>query len=59
MNKLKEIRLSLGLTQSGFGELMFGIPLRSIQNWENNTRECPKYLIKLIEYRALKFKEDV
>ena len=26
------------------------IPKRSIENWEGGKRECPEYLLRLIEY---------
>ena len=44
------------MSQTKFGEY-FGIPMRTIQNWENessNRRECPKYLCDLMEYKLKK-----
>lgn len=46
--KIKEIRKQLGLTQTDFGNL-FGIPMRTIQEWENERRTPPQYIINLIE----------
>lgn len=45
---IKEMRTSMGMTQTEFGNL-FGIPLRSIQNWELEIRKPPEYVITLIE----------
>lgn len=50
---IREIRLQIGMTQKQFGEY-FGIPCRTIQNWEGGQRECPEYLLKLIEYKLKK-----
>lgn len=46
---LKEIRKALGMTQTEFGAFL-GIPMRTIQNWEAGTRQCPPYVLRLIEY---------
>ena len=48
---IKEMRTLTGLSQKKFGEFLYNIPLRSIQNWEYGERECPDYLLKLIEYK--------
>lgn len=45
---IKEIRQSLGLSQQAFGE-EFGIPRRTIQNWEGGINECPSYTLAMIE----------
>lgn len=47
---IKELRESSGMTQKAFSEY-FGIPKRSIENWEGGKRECPEYLLALIEYK--------
>lgn len=54
MNKIKELREMTGLSQTKFGEYLYGIPLRSIQNWESGARSCPDYLVKLIEEKVTK-----
>ncbi|MBQ9975846.1 MAG: helix-turn-helix domain-containing protein [Clostridia bacterium] len=46
----KELRNLTGMPQGAFGEY-FGIPLRTIQNWEGGQRQCPEYLLRLIEYK--------
>ena len=57
MNKIKEKRIELGLTQRQLSELT-GIPLRSIENWEGGQRKCPEYVEKLL-LESLKKQEDV
>ena len=32
----------------------FDIPYRTIQNWELGLRECPEYLLKLMQYKLTK-----
>lgn len=45
---VREIRSLIGLTQKEFGE-RYGIPMRTIQNWEGGQRECPAYVLALLE----------
>ena len=44
---IKEIRESTGLSQAKFSD-KYGIPLRSLENWESRKRNCPPYLISLL-----------
>lgn len=46
----KEIRQASGMNLTQFSEY-FGIPYRTIQHWEQGTRQCPKYLLNLIQYK--------
>lgn len=46
---IRELRTASGMTQQQFSE-EFHIPKRSIENWEGGKRECPEYLLHLIEY---------
>ena len=46
--KIRELRLKTGLTQTEFGAL-FGIPMRTIQEWELENRKPPEYVINMIE----------
>ena len=46
--KMKEIRSLTGLSQAKFGK-KYGIPRRSIENWESGKTECPSYLVDLLE----------
>jgi hypothetical protein len=41
------------MSRQEFAEF-FSIPYRTLQNWELGTRECPEYLLKLIEYKLTK-----
>ena len=47
---VKELRTKTGLSQKKFGDY-FGIPLRTIQNWEAGVSECNKYIIDLMIFR--------
>lgn len=48
MNKFKEIRLKLGLTQAQMSQILH-IPMKSIQNWEYGRTNPPPYLLPMIE----------
>lgn len=45
---IKEIRTLTGLSQTKFGNL-YGIPLRTIQDWEAGARKPPEYVVTLLE----------
>ena len=49
VNKLKEIRTSLGLTRKAFSEYV-GIPLRNLEEWEAGRRKMPEYLLRMLIY---------
>lgn len=57
MSKLKETRVSLGLTQKQVAE-MLGIPKRTIENWEGGQRKCPDYVERLIIEKLQRMKEE-
>lgn len=46
---IKDLRLRTNLSQSKFADVV-GIPVRTIQKWEQGERVPPDYVIKLIEY---------
>lgn len=46
--RIKQLRKSTGLSQTKFGEL-FGIPMRTIQNWETGEREPANYIVNMME----------
>ena len=50
---IRELRTSTGMTQTEFGEYL-NIPMRTIQNWEGGQRNCPEYVIELINYKLIK-----
>ena len=47
---IHELRLKLGDTQSEFAS-RYGIPFRTVQNWETGQRKPPEYVIRLLKYR--------
>lgn len=51
----KELREQSGMSRTQFAEY-FGIPYRTVQDWELGNRECKDYLIELMEYK-LKHRE--
>lgn len=46
---IKEIRQTTGMNMKEFADYL-QIPYRTLQNWENDVRKCPDYLLKLIDY---------
>lgn len=48
MNKVKFLRERTKLSAQKFGDL-YGIPLRTIQDWEREVRTAPEYVINLLE----------
>ncbi len=54
MNKgsqIKELREKMGMNRREFCNY-YGIPYRTVQDWEAGKRELPDYLLRLIIYRA-------
>jgi DNA-binding transcriptional regulator YiaG len=49
----KELRQQSGMNKAQFSKY-FGIPYRTIQNWELGERHCPEYLLKLMQYKLEK-----
>ncbi len=50
---IKDLRAKAKLTQQAFSNYL-KIPKRTIEDWENNKRTPPDYVIKLIEYKLKK-----
>lgn len=48
VNRILQIRKRTGLSQVRFCE-KYEIPKRTLENWEQGSRECPEYLIKLLD----------
>ena len=46
----KELRLQSGMNLKQFSDY-FNIPYRTMQNWDSERRQCPKYLLELMEYK--------
>lgn len=53
MNMIKDLRTATGMTQKSFAEY-FGIPKRTVEDWERGARKCPVYLMALMEYKLRK-----
>ncbi len=49
---IKELREKSGMSPTVFSTY-FEIPYRTLHHWEAGTRECPPYLMKLIEYKLI------
>lgn len=45
---VKDLRSIAGMSRTKFGEL-YGIPARSIQNWEEGSRNPPEYVLRLLD----------
>ena len=45
---IREIRKATGLNRTAFGR-KYGIPMRTVENWERGTREPPDYVLRLLE----------
>jgi hypothetical protein len=56
MNEIKKLRAELGLTQKKFGE-KFGIPIRTVQDWEYEKREPRSYIIYMM-YRIIELEKS-
>lgn len=41
----------MGMNRREFSDF-YGIPYRTVQDWETEKRELPDYLLRLLEYRA-------
>lgn len=50
---IKSLREKSNMTRKQFCDY-FGLPYRTLQDWELGNRQCPEYLIKLIEYKLIK-----
>ena len=48
--KLIELRLDTGMKRGEFAEY-FGIPYRTLQDWELGNRAMPDYLFRLMVYK--------
>ena len=49
--EIKEIRKLSELSQPQFSE-KYNIPLPSLRHWEQGQRECPKYVLELLEFKV-------
>ena len=49
--EVRELRDRLGMNRREFSDY-YGIPYRTVQDWEAEKRELPDYLLRLMIYRA-------
>lgn len=49
--EVKELREQMKMNRREFCDY-FGIPYRTVQDWEAEKRELPDYLLRLLKYRA-------
>ena len=49
-DKIKELRETTGINRKEFCEY-FGIPYRTVTEWERGTRKMPDYVFRLLAYR--------
>lgn len=49
--EVKELREKMGMNRRKFSDY-YGIPYRTVQDWEAEKRELPEYLLRLMKYRA-------
>lgn len=47
--RIKELRKETGLSQSKFAA-KFGIPVRTLQQWEQGVSAPPEYLVRMMVY---------
>ena len=47
----KRIKRKMGMNRREFSDY-YGIPYRTVQDWEAEKRELPDYLLRLLKYRA-------
>lgn len=48
----KELREASGMSRKQLVDY-FGIPYRTIQDWELGNRKCPEYLLELMKYKLV------
>jgi putative transcriptional regulator len=54
--RIRELRKSTGLSQSKFAA-RFGIPVRTLQQWEQGQSAPPEYVVRMMKYILLLEKE--
>lgn len=50
--EIKELREQMGMNRVEFCEY-FGIPYRTVQDWEADKRDLPDYVLNLMKYKVL------
>ena len=49
--EVKELRMQMGMNRREFSDY-YGIPYRTVQDWEAEKRELPDYLLRPLKYKA-------
>ena len=49
--EVKDLREQMGMNRREFCDY-FGIPYRTVQDWESEKRELPEYVLRLMKYRV-------
>lgn len=49
---IKEIRTLTNLSQPQFSQ-KYNIPLPTLRHWEQSQRECPQYVLELLEFKVM------
>ena len=49
--KIRELREKTGMSRKDFCEY-FGIPVRTMEDWEHGRRSMPEYLLRLMAYKV-------
>lgn len=49
--EVRELREQMGMNRREFCDY-YGIPYRTVQDWEAEKRELPEYVLQLLVYRA-------
>ena len=49
--EVKDLREQMGMNRREFCDY-FGIPYRTVQDWELEKRELPEYVLRLMKYRV-------
>lgn len=50
-SQIRELRNRMNMNRREFSDY-FGIPYRTVQDWEAEKREMPEYLLRLMIYKA-------
>lgn len=50
MKEIKKMREEAGMTKKMFSDF-FGIPFRTLQDWEAGLRKPPDYVVRLLPYK--------
>ena len=48
--EVKDLRKKAGMTRAQFCEF-FGLPYRTLQNWELGERKCAEWILDLVAYK--------